>query len=100
MTLCTALIQSVKTRFTEGKQLLTSHTTLQKISKIKCVERCNQAKKNNMCTLAGYDKATKTCFLSVDDPQNILDTDDETFGVFFYDPDQSGIQVYTIFFYL
>ena len=88
--LCMATIQSVKTKFTEGKKLSTSHTTLQKISKIKCVERCSKEKQTGGCTLAGYNKATRTCYLSVDGPHDVLDTTDDMFGVFFYEPDQAG----------
>jgi len=88
--LCMATIQSVKTKFTEGKKPLTSYTTLQRISKIQCVERCSKEKQTGGCTLAGYNKATKTCYLSVDDAQDVLDTTDEMFGVFFYKPDQTG----------
>jgi len=84
--LCTATIESVTTTFTEKKSVATSHTTLQKVSKIKCVEKCNKEKQNGKCTLAGYDKRTKTCYLSVDDPMNVLDTEDEMIGVFFYEP--------------
>ena len=85
-----ATIQSVKTKFTQGKKPLTSHTTLQGISKIQCVERCSKEKLTGACTLAGYNKATKTCHLSVDDPQDVLDTTDEMVGVFFYEPGQKG----------
>jgi len=87
-----ANIQSVTTEFTEKRCVATSHTTLQKISKIKCVERCNQERQKGRCTLAGYNKATKTCYLSVDDPQDVLDTTDDMTGVFFYEPVHSGIQ--------
>ena len=87
--LCSATIQSVTTRFTEKKSVATTHTTLQNISKIKCVEKCNKEKQNGRCTLAGYNKATNTCYLSVDDPQDALDTTDDMYGVFFYEP-QSG----------
>ena len=91
LSLCNASIQSVMTMFTEKKCVATSHTTLQKISKIKCVEKCNQERQYGRCTIAGYNKATKTCYLSVDDPKNVLDTTDEMSGVFFYDPEQTGI---------
>jgi len=81
----------VTTRFTEKKSVATSHTTLQGISKIKCVEKCDKEKQNGRCTIAGYDKRTKTCYLSDDDPMNVLDTDDEMTGVFFYGPDINSI---------
>jgi len=94
---CVATIQSVTTKFTEGKILSTSYTTLQKMSKIQCVERCNKEKQTGGCTLAGYNKATRSCFLSVDGPQDVLDTTDEAYGVFFYEPDQYG--TYNIFYF-
>jgi len=97
ISLCNANIDSVTTLFTEKKCVATSHTTLQKISKIRCVEKCNQERQNGMCTLAGYNKATKTCYLSVDDPQDVLDTTDEMTGVFFYEPEHTGIKhIFTI----
>ena len=95
--LCMATIQSVKTNFTVGKKLSTSYATLQKISKIRCVERCAEDKQTGACKLAGYNKATKTCYLSVDGPQDVLDTTDEMFGVFFYEPDQTSIYHYNIY---
>jgi len=91
ISLCNAEILSVTTKFTEKKSVATSYTTLQKISKIKCVEKCNKDRQNGRCTLAGYNKATKTCYLSDDDPQAALDTDDEMTGVFFYEPNLAGI---------
>jgi len=90
ISLCTTTLQSVTTELTEGKKLSTSYKTLQRISKIQCVERCNKEKQTGGCTLAGYNKATKSCFLSVDGPQDILDAD-KTYGVFFYEPEQTGI---------
>jgi len=91
ISLCNANTQSVTTKFTEKKCVATSHTTLQKISKIKCVEKCNQERQYGRCTLAGYNKATKTCYLSVDDPQSVLDTTDEMTGVFFLEPETTSI---------
>jgi len=94
ISLCYADIQSVTTKFTEKKCVATSHTTLQKISKIKCVEKCNQERQKGRCTLAGYNKATKTCYISVDNPLDVLDTTDEKFGVFFYEPEPTGIIIF------
>jgi len=90
-----ANIQIVITRFTEKKIVAKSHTTLQKISKIRSVERCNKERQNGMCTIAGYNKATQTCFLSVDDPQDVLDTTYDMAGVFFYEPATTG-KIYII----
>ena len=91
LSLCNANVQSVTTQFTEKKCVASSHTTLQKISKIKCVEKCYQERHKGRCTVAGYNKATKTCYLSVDDPLDVLDTTDEMTGVFFYQPEPAGI---------
>jgi len=88
--LSTANVQSVMTTFTEKKTVATSHTTLMKLSKIQCVERCNKERQIGGCTLAGYNKATQTCYLSVDNPQDALDTTDVMSGVFFYTPDSTG----------
>ena len=90
ISMCNANVQSVTTKFTEKKCVATSHTTLQKISKIKCVEKCNKERQNGRCTLAGYNKATKTCYISLDDPQDVLDTTDDMTGVFFYQPEPTG----------
>jgi len=90
ISLCTGAYQSVTTQFTEGKKVSSSYTTLHKISKVQCVERCNKEKQTNGCTLAGYNKAMRSCYLSVDGPQDVLDTTDEMYGVFFYEPDQTG----------
>jgi len=90
ITLCTSTIQSVTTTFTKMKSVATSYATLENISKIRCVERCNRDSQVN-CTLAGYDKATKTCYLSVDNPQNPVNTTDDMHGVFFYHPPAAGI---------
>ena len=90
-TLCKTTTQRWTSLFMENKKVATSHTTLQPISKIRCVERCNRERQNNRCTLAGYNKATNTCYLSVDDSQDVLDTTDNMSGVFFHQPDSTSI---------
>jgi len=97
ITLCTATIQTVTTTFTKKKSVSTSYTTLQNISKIRCVAKCNRDSQIN-CTLAGYDEATKTCYLSVDDPQNAVNTTDDMHGVFFYEPNPAGIPHFFLIF--
>jgi len=90
--LSTATIQRVMMRFTEKKRVATSHTTIQNISDIQCVRKCNKKRQTGGCTLAGYDKATETCYLSIDGPQDVLDTTDEMAGVFvFFDLDPTGM---------
>ena len=79
----TAAIDTVATTFTNGKFVATSHTTLQPFSKIQCVEKCHQEERKGMCSLAAYNKATKTCYLSTDSQQDVVDVSDESVGVFF-----------------
>ena len=97
--LCNATIESVRFTFIEKKSVNTTHTSLHDISDIQCVRKCNKEKQNGRCTLAGYDKRTKTCYLSVDDPLSVFDTNDEMIGVFsyemtdvnYYEPEVTGI---------
>ena len=91
MTMCTAIIQSVMTTFIQNKSVATIRATVQNISKIRCVERCNKERQKGMCTLAGYNKATKTCYLSIDNPKDIMDTADEMAGVILFDSDLTGL---------
>jgi len=99
ISLCDANIQSVTSEFTEKKSVATSHTTLRNISKIKCVEMCNKERQNGRCTLAGYDKRTKTCYLSDDDPMNVLDNDDEMIGIFYLQDLNGTYSIHICFFY-
>lgn len=79
-----ATFQSTKTQFTKGKTVATSYMTLQPYSKIQCVEKCSDENRQNRCSVAGYNKASKTCYLSADSQQALLDTTDDDVGVFFY----------------
>ena len=79
-----ATIQDLSTQFTAGKRVATSHTTIASVSKIQCVEQCIRAgKKNNMCDIAGYNKNTRSCQLSLDQYQDVVTVGDDSFGVFF-----------------
>ena len=91
ISLCNATILSVKTKFTQNKIVKTSHTTLQNITTIRCVQICFKRRQTGGCTLAGYNKTTRTCFLSVGGPHDVLDTTDAMNGVFFYEPEPTGI---------
>ena len=91
ISLCMASIQSVTTRFTGNKRVATRHTTLHNISDIQCVRKCYREQQNGMCTLAGYNKTIETCYLSVNNPENVMDTTDKMSGVFFYEADSIGI---------
>ena len=88
-----ANIKTVETTFTKGKTVATSHTVLQPVSKSHCVERCHQEEKQGSCTIAGYNKNTRACYLSVDSQHDVVDVADESLGVFFL----KGNTVYMIF---
>ena len=83
ITACVALIIEQDTRFVNGKCVGSSRMTLHHCSKIKCVQKCHEESTKGLCNLAGYDKATKTCYLSMDRPQDVLDVDDDSSGVYF-----------------
>jgi len=92
--LCKANVQSsMVTKYTKGKTVATSYMTLQPYSKIQCVAKCVDEKRQNLCSVAGYNVATKTCFLSNDNQTELLNTADQNFGVFFYSP-PSGMLSY------
>ena len=82
-----ATIQVLSTQFTAGKRVATSHTTITSVSKIQCVEKCIRAdRENNMCNSAGYNKNTRSCQLSLDQQQDVVNDTDPSFGVFFMNP--------------
>jgi len=83
ITPCTALLIEKDTRFENRKCVGTSRMTLQQYSKIKCVQKCHEENIKGLCNVAGYNKATKTCYLSMDNHQDVLDVDDEMSGVYF-----------------
>jgi len=79
---CSADIQEVRTQFITNKVLSSSYATKQHISKLKCVEWCSRDRKMGKCKMAGYNKYSKTCSLSMDNPADALDVADEMTGVF------------------
>ena len=80
---CGALIIEKDTRFVNRKCVGTSRMTLQQYSKIKCVQKCHEENTKGLCNVAGYNKATKTCYLSMDSHQDVLDVADDMSGVYF-----------------
>ena len=86
-----ATIQVLSTQFTADKRVATSHTTIPSVSKIQCVDRCFRADRdNNTCNAAGYNKNTRSCQLSLDQQQDVVNNTDPSFGVYFMKP---GISV-------
>ena len=80
--LSVANIQDILTAFTKGKAVATSHTSLHQYSKIQCVKKCFEEGKKGACSVAGYNKATKVCYLSTDSEDDVVNVADELSGVF------------------
>ena len=81
---CWASIQTTQTTFTKGKMVGTSHTTIQPFSKIQCVEKCQEESKRNSCSIAGYDKTLKACYLSTYTQANVVNVANDNVGVVFF----------------
>jgi len=79
--LCSADIQVVRTQFVKNKVLVTSYATKQHISKLNCVQWCSRERQLGKCKIAGYNKYAKACNLSMDNPDDALDVDDEMTGI-------------------
>ena len=45
-------------------------------------EKCFEEGKKGACSVAGYNKATKVCYLSTDSEDEVVDVADELSGVF------------------
>ena len=75
--------QAMTANYTTGKYVASFHTAFPRVSKIRCAEKCLEAGNDNMCTVAEYDKVSKVCKLSIDDPFTVLDTNNADRGVFF-----------------
>jgi len=67
-----------------GKTVATSYLTLERYSKIRCVEKCNAEGKHGRCIVAAFNKATKVCRLSMDSQQDVVDTPDDSSGVYIF----------------
>jgi len=80
--LCSTTVQEVRTQFVKNKLLSTIYATKQPMSQLYCVEWCSRERQSGKCTIAGYNKSSKTCKLSMDYQHNLLDVADETTGVF------------------
>jgi len=90
--ICGATIVTTSAMFAKGKAVSTSHTTLQPYSKIQCAEKCYEEGQNGRCSIAGYNKALKACYLSLDSVQDLVNVADEMSGVFYMNGGESSIQ--------
>jgi len=84
-------ILTMSANFTKGKAVSTSHTTIQPYSKIQCAEKCFEEGRYGRCSVAGYNKALKACYLSVDTPQDVVDVADDMSGVYFIKNGESSV---------
>jgi len=66
----------------KGKTVATSYLTSQSLSKIRCVEKSYKEGKQGKCIVAGYNKASKICRLSMDSVEDLLDIANDSSGVF------------------
>ena len=70
--------------FLKRKTVATSYLTLERFSKVQCAEKCYKEGKQGRCRIAGYNKGSKVCRLSMDSQQDVLDIADDSSGVFIY----------------
>jgi len=77
-------IEEFMVTFLKRKTVATSYLTLERFSKVQCAEKCYKEGKQGRCRIAGYNKDTKTCRLSMDSQQDVLDFPDDSSGVFIY----------------
>jgi len=78
-------IQDFKTTFIKRKTVANSYLTLEGYSKVQCAEKCYKERKQGRCRIAAYDKASKSCRLSMDRGQDVVATQDDSVGVFIYE---------------
>jgi len=79
-----AEIQDFKATFLKRKTITSSYLTVERYSKIQCVEKCYKEGKEGRCSVAVYNKATRSCQLSMDSQLDLLDTYDDSSGVYIY----------------
>jgi len=79
---CTADIQELRASWMARKTVPTSYLTLERYSKIRCAEKCYAEGKQGKCKIAAFNKATKTCRLSMDSHPDAVDISDDSSGVY------------------
>ena len=77
-------LQDFVATFFKGKTVATSYLTHERRSKVQCAEKCYNERKQGRCRIAGYNKGTKICHLSMDCPYDVFDIADDSSGVFIY----------------
>jgi len=84
-------IQEFKQTFVKGKTVATSYQIKEGVSKLQCAEMCHKERMQGRCRIAGYNKGTRVCRLSMDCLYNVLDIADDSTGVFMDEHEPQGI---------
>jgi len=77
-------LQEFIASFIKGKTVSASYQELERFSIIQCADKCYTEGKLGRCRIAGYNKGTKVCRLSMDSQGDVLDIADDSNGVFIY----------------
>jgi len=85
-----ANIQQERAQLSLGKRVSSSHTAIQPYSKIQCVKKCVEEGRRGRCSVAGYDKDTQTCYLSINSMDSVMETPEEVSGVFVFQQQETG----------
>jgi len=70
------------TEFTIGKAVSTNYKAIERFSEIQCVRKYYDERKNDMCSVAGYNRTSRVCTLSIDNQEDLVDVADDMAGVF------------------
>jgi len=82
--------EEVKATLTSKRSVLSSHTVIQPYSKIQCVKKCVEEGRRGRCSVAGYNKDTKTCYLSINNQESVIASPDENSGIFVIQQQATG----------
>ncbi|WAR30366.1 hypothetical protein MAR_032908, partial [Mya arenaria] len=61
-----------------GQEVSSYTSSIPSVSLITCGSTCFSRKRNGMCNICGYDKVSKTCFLSDDSEDEIIFTSNDS----------------------
>jgi len=79
---CSTTMRDARTQFVKNEILSTSYATNQPISQLNCVRWCFSDGNKGKCKIAGYKLSDKSCSLSMDNPEDLMEVADELSGVF------------------
>jgi len=79
------------TYFMARKTVATSYLKIECHSSIRCVELCYEERKRGLCNIAAFNKATKSCLLSTDTQQDVVDFSDDSSSVFIFQHKPSAV---------